>query len=124
MQPATLYLFAGTPLDETLGAWLARKEPDGLRLLPAQHHPAERLVTARYEGLEGTREGVAALGAALRHLPEPWAALGRLLARRQVGRALDGGRRLLGLRGAPPQAEEPRRPAWVTGPLPVELVVP
>lgn len=124
MQPATLYLFAGTPLDEALGDWLARREPAGLRLLPAQHHPAERLVTARYEGLDGSRDGAAALGAALRHLPEPWAAVGRVLGRPRVGRVLDRGRRLLGLRGAPPRALPETRPPWVNGPLPVELVVP
>ena len=124
MQPVTLYLFAQAPTDERLAHWLLRQQPEHLRLLPAQHHPQERLVTLRYEGADGTRDGAAALGAALRHLPEPWAALGRLLARPGVGRVVDGGRKLLGLRGAPPLNDEGPRPLLVTGPLPVELLVP
>lgn len=123
MQPATLWLFAGSPLDDALATWLAAHGPDQLRLLPAQFHPRERLVALRYEGSEGPRNGAAALGAALRHLPGSWALMGTVLGQVSVGRATDGFRKLFGLRGAPPDDESPR-PKWVTGPLPMELVVP
>jgi len=119
MHPATLYLFAGAPTDEALGRWLAPRTRT-LRLLPAQVHPTERLVTLRYDGLGAPKEGLAAIVAALGHLAGPGALLARFAP---IAGRLEQARRLLGLRGTPPDPDAPL-PAWVNAPLPTALLVP
>ncbi|WP_431044363.1 isoprenylcysteine carboxylmethyltransferase family protein [Streptomyces sp. P1-3] len=62
------------------GRWIARREPTGLALLPAETHP-ERLRRMRYETDDGAvrADGVAAVGRMLGHLHLGWAVLGWLL---------------------------------------------
>jgi len=119
MHPATLYLFAGAPTDEVLGQWLGPRT-NALRLLPAQVHPTERLVTLRYDGVGAPKEGLAALVAALGHLAGPGALLAHLAP--LAGR-LEHARKLLGLRGTPPDPDAPL-PPWVNTPLPTAMLVP
>jgi len=79
--PARLYIASGCDPCSRLGAWLLRRDPIGLGIVPAEHHASRDLERMTYDPGDGRPEaaGVVALGRALEHLHLGWALAGMTL---------------------------------------------
>ncbi|GAA2852293.1 hypothetical protein GCM10010517_09960 [Streptosporangium fragile] len=76
LPPASLYVARGCATCSSVGEWIARRDPVGLRVLAAESHP-EGLRRIAYEGADGrSYRGVAALARALTHVHLGWALAG------------------------------------------------
>ncbi|WP_250563234.1 methyltransferase [Sphaerisporangium fuscum] len=79
MPPASIYVAASCGQCSQVGAWIVRRAPVALRVVPAETHP-RGLRRVTYERDDGVRaEGVAALAQALTHIHLGWALVGWLL---------------------------------------------
>jgi hypothetical protein len=76
---ARLYVGQTCPMCSEVGAWLTRRHPVGMEILPAESHP-DPLTRITYECTDGYRaSGVAAFARALEHLHIGWALAGAAL---------------------------------------------
>ncbi len=76
---ARLYVAESCGPCSALEAWLTRRHPRALEILPAEEHPTRDLLRLTYEDGGWSEEGVAAFARALEHIDLRWAALGCLL---------------------------------------------
>ena len=75
--PARIFVAQSCGPCSEIGAWLLRRSPVGLEILPAEHHPSRDLTRLTYEAADGAAdEGVAAFARALEHIHLGWAFLG------------------------------------------------
>lgn len=77
--PARLYVAQSCTQCRALGAWLQRRAPVGLEILPAETHPGRALVRPTYEAPAWSESGTRALARALEHLNFGWAWAGWIL---------------------------------------------
>ncbi|MCA8924112.1 MAG: DUF393 domain-containing protein [Planctomycetes bacterium] len=79
--PATLYYAADCGPCEQLMRWLSRKQPAGVRFVPAQQHPSRDLARVTYAADDGLleAEGLIAVLRVLEHVNLLWAYLSWLL---------------------------------------------
>jgi protein-S-isoprenylcysteine O-methyltransferase Ste14 len=78
--PATLYVAESCGACSPLAAWLRRRNPIGLTVVAAEHHPSRDLTRLTYEPADGAppEVGVRAMARALEHLHLGWAITGAL----------------------------------------------
>ncbi|MGI8757712.1 MAG: hypothetical protein ACR2K0_00215 [Acidimicrobiales bacterium] len=83
---AVLYVAAGCEPCSTVGAWLQRRRPVGLRLRAAENRAGPGLRRITYVAADGTTaSGIAAVAHALEHLHLGWAITGWALRLPGVG---------------------------------------
>jgi protein-S-isoprenylcysteine O-methyltransferase Ste14 len=78
--PATLYVASTCGPCSDIAAWVQRRRPRGLRIVPAEQHPTRDLWRITYAAPDGLdADGIAALARALEHLHLGWAFAGMVL---------------------------------------------
>lgn len=75
-QSDRLYVAAQCEICQSVEAWLLKRSPVALEIIPAEHHPGRDLFRITYNDGGHEVEGVAAIGRALEHLNFGWAMIG------------------------------------------------
>ena len=76
--PARLYVGFGCKRCSPVARWFQSRNPIGLEIVPAEHHPTRDLTRITYEPGDGSRDeaGVVAIAHALEHIHFAWAMIG------------------------------------------------
>ena len=78
LPPARLYVAAGCDICSQLGAWIRRRHPSALEILPAEDYPDRTLFRLTYDARDGSphEDGIAAMARAMEHIHLGWAVVG------------------------------------------------